>query len=579
MRQVGTTTSNPGQWARLLPWLGALIGLLWFLAVGGGPTLYPTNLDWLGAGDHATHVLGWLHFRDAPWGFPLGRAPNLMHPLTMTVALSDSNPWVALALKPFSQWLPRDFQYIGPWLALCFVLQGWMGIKLMELLTPRASQRLLGAALFVLAPVLLQRASLGHDTLCAQWMIIALFWLYLRPREDARAAWRTLGWALLLNVLAAGIHPYLVVMIFPLTLALLFTTVRKERLLSWRSAGAALAVGSLAVVAVFAAFGYVGQGVRSGAHGFGFFSANVLALINPAGWSHWLPGFPSGRGQYEGFGYLGTGILGLGVMLLWKPGSWWPQAKAEVKARLPLVLMVLGLTVLAFSSVVMVAGWTVLSVRKLVEPLLPVLGAFRSSGRFIWPLHYAVLTGLIALVVWRWRQRPGVATGVLLGAVLLQALDSTDFWERSSFRGEPWPRLRAPTWASLDPFYRHIVLFPPNIVGSEVPCIRSKFPENAHAIFGYLAYRQGMTTNSGYAARLNEASVLAMCESLRADVESGRLAEDTLYVVDAPEQARFQRLGPAVTCGLLDGFTVCVAAKEGRFREALMHAPSMPVPQ
>jgi len=576
---VGTTTSISDGWARLLPWLGALIGVLWFLVVGGWPTLDPTNLDWLGGGDRAAHVLGWLHFRDAPWGFPLGRAPSLMHPLTMTVALADANPWVALALKPFSQWLPRDFQYIGPWLALCFALQGWMGVKLMELLTPRVSQRLLGAALFVLAPVLLQRAAMGHDTLCAQWMIIAMFWLYLRPREDARAAWRALGWALLLNVLAAGIHPYLVVMIFPLALALLFTVVRRERHLSWRWAGAALVGGSLAIGAVFVAFGYVGQGVRSGASGFGFFSANVLALVNPAGWSYVLPGFPSGRGQYEGFGYLGTGVLGLAVLLLWRPWSWWPQAKAELKARRPLVLMVLALTALAFSSVVMVAGWTVLSMRQLVAPLLPVLETFRSSGRFIWPLHYAVLMGCIALVVWRWRQRPAVATSVLLGAVILQVLDAGDFWERACFRGEPWPRLRAPEWASVDPLYRHIVLFPPFIVGSEEPCVQGTFREDDHARFGDLAYRQGLTTNSGYAARLDAANIRAVCQSLRADVESGRLAEDTLYVVDAPERARFQRLSPDVTCGMLDGFTVCVAAKEGKFREALMRAPSVPVSQ
>lgn len=579
MRPVGTTTSISDRWARLLPWLGALIGLLWFLVVGGRLTLDPTNLDWLGGGDRAAHVLGWLHFRDAPWGFPLGRAPSLMHPLTMTVALSDSNPWVALALKPFSQWLPRDFQYIGPWLALCFALQGWMGVRLMELLTPQASQRLLGATLFVLAPVLLQRAALGHDTLCAQWVIIAMFWLYLRPREDARTAWRALGWSLLLNMLAAGIHPYLVVMIFPLALALLFTTVRKERHLSWRSAVAALAGGTLAIGAVFVTFGYVGQGVRSGASRFGFFSANVLALVNPAGWSYVLPGFPSGRGQYEGFGYLGTGVLGLGVVLLWGPRSWWAQAKEQMKARRPLVLMVLVLTALAFSSVVMVAGWTVLSLRQLVAPLLPVLETFRSSGRFIWPLHYAVLLGGIALVVWRWRQHSAVATGVLLGAVILQVLDAGDFWERTSLRGEPWPRLRAPEWASVDPLYRHIVLFPPFIVGSEDPCVQNTFLEDTHARFGDLAYRKGMTTNSGYAARLDAARIRAVCQSLRADVESGHLAEDTLYVVDAPERARFQRLSPGVTCGMLDGFTVCVAAKKGQFREALMRAPSAPVPQ
>jgi hypothetical protein len=187
--------------------------------------------------------------------------------------------------------------------------------------------------------------------------------------------------------------------------------------------------------------------------------------------------------------------------------------------------------------------------------------------------------GCIALVVWRWRERPSVATGVLLGAVVLQVLDSGDFWERACLRGEPWPRLRASEWASVDPLYRHIVLFPPFIVGSEDPCVQGTFPEDVHARFGDLAYLKGITTNSGYAARLDTASVRAVCQSLRADVESGHLAEDTLYVVDAPERARFQRLSPGVACGTLDGFTVCVAAQEGQFREALMRAPPALVPQ
>ncbi|PTL78965.1 DUF6311 domain-containing protein [Vitiosangium sp. GDMCC 1.1324] len=564
-----------GRQERLLPWFGAALGVLWFLAVGGGPTLDPTNLDWLGGGDLAEHVLGWLHFRHAPWGFPLGRTPGLLYPHVMTVGFSDSNPWVSLALRPLSHWLPQDFQFIGPWLGLCFALQGWMGVKLMGLFTPRASQRLLGAALFVLAPVLLNRT--GHDTLCAHWMLTAMFWLYLRPREDARAAWGALGWALLLNVLAAGVHPYLEVMVFALTLALLFATVR-EQYLSWRSAGASFAGGSLAVGVIFAAFGYVGQGVSSGASGFGFYSADLLTLINPMGWSRMLPGLPTGPGQYEGFGFLGTGVLALAGMILWKPSRWWPQAKAEVKARLPLVIMVVLLAVLAGSSVMTAAGRTVLTMRKLMGPLLPLFEPFRSSGRFIWPLHYAVLTGLIALVVWRWRQRPGVATGMILFAVLIQAVDTPDVWERARFRGKPWPRLRAQEWESVDPFYRHIVLFPPAVNGSTVPCVENTFAEGAYVSFGDLAYRKGLTTNSGYPARLDEKQIEAVCTALRADIESGRLAEDSLYVVDEPKLAVFQRLGPSVTCGVLDGFTVCVAAKEGRFREALMRAPSPSVP-
>ncbi|WP_164000798.1 DUF6311 domain-containing protein [Pyxidicoccus caerfyrddinensis] len=558
--------------ARFLPWAGAVLGLLWFLALGGGPALDPTYLDWLGWGDFAQHVLGWLFFRDAPWSFPLGRTPDLMRPLMMTIGFSDSNPWVSLALKPFARWLPQDFQFIGPWLALCLALQGFMGVKLMALFTPRASQQLLGASLFVLAPVLVFR--FGHDTLSAHWLLTALLYLYLRPRSDARAAWRTLGWALLLNVFAAGTHPYLEVMVFALSLALLFSTVWPEQLLSWREAGAAF-VGASAVVGVlFLAFGYMGQDVSSGASGFGIFSADMLALINPMDWSHMLPLPPARVEQYEGFGYLGTGALALAIVALsGSPSTWWPQARAGARARLPLLVMVMLLTLLAFSTTMTAGGITVLTMRRLAEPLMPVLGIFRASGRFIWPLHYLVLTGILALATWRWRRHPALATGLMLGAVVLQVVDTERLWARNRFRTAPWPRLRAPEWEGVDIFYRHVVLFPPSIHGSAEPCVESTFAQDAYVRLGDLAYRKGMSTNSGYAARINENHVAAVCASLKADVEHGRLAEDTLYVVDPPRLELFQRQGERVTCGELEGFTVCVVAREGQFREALRRNP------
>ena len=560
------------RWGGLVPWAGAALGVLWFLVVGGGPTLDPTNLGWLGGGDHAQHLLGWLHFRDAPWALPLGRIPSLLHPLPTTVGFTDSNPWVSLALKPFSRWLPQDFQFIGPWFALCFALQGFLGVKLMERLTPRVSQRLLGASLFVMAPVLLNRH--GHDTLCAHWLLLGLLWLHLRPRPDARAAWRDVAWAFAFNVLAAGIHPYLLVMVFVLTLALLLALVNREGLLSWRAGGLAL-VGLLGVVGgLFVLLGYVGQGPSLGTDAsFGHFSADLLALFNPMGWSRLLPTLPHGPGQYEGFGYLGTGALLLAGVLLAKPSGWWPRAKEELRARRPLVLAVLALTLLAVSTVVTVAGLKVISLRGLTRALMPVLAPFRASGRFIWVLDYAVLAGVLALVTWRWRQHPRVVTGLLVGAVALQFLDTDDVYFRGRFHGVPWPRLGAPAWEQVDPSYRHVVLYPPAIQHWADPCGAQAFPENAWVRFADLAYRKGLTTNSAYVARLDAPRMKAACEALRADVRSGRFQEDTLYVVDAKEREAFLRPEAGLTCGDLDGYTVCVAAKQGRFREALRDTP------
>ncbi|MCP3102308.1 DUF6311 domain-containing protein [Myxococcus sp. K15C18031901] len=558
--------SVPAPSAGLAPWVTALLGLLWYLAVGGGPTLDPTNLDWLG-GDLSQHTLGWMHFRDAPWAFPLGRTPSLLTPLPMTVGFADANPWVSIALKPFSPWLPRDFQFIGPWLALCFMLQGWLGARLTSLFTSRVEQQVLGGALFFLAPVLLFRT--GHDTLCAQWLLTAMLWLHLRPRASARDAWRSLAQALVVLVLASGIHPYLSVMVFALGVALLARLAWREQLLSWRAAAGALVVAGGVSGGLFFLLGYVGQGVSAGSHGFGFFSADLLTLVNAMDWSWLVPGLRTQPGQYEGFGYLGTGVLVLVLVALGTPKELGAWGKARLREHLPLVVCVLLLALLAFSSVLSVAGVKVLSLRKLFSPLAPLLGAVRASGRFIWPLHYAVVTGLLALTLARWRQRPALGSGLLLGVVLLQALDTRELWTRNHFTPAPWPRLQAPEWAQVDASYRHVVLFPTYVHLSESRCARSGFSERDSVLFADLAYRRHLTTNSGYPARVSEARVTEVCQTLQTDVEQGRLARDAIYVVDPARMALFRRLGDAVTCGVLDGFQVCVAEREGRFREAL----------
>jgi len=53
----------------------------------------------------------------------------------------------------------------------------------------------------------------------------------------------------------------------------------------------------------------------SGLGGFGFFSFNLNALFNSLGTSRWLPGLELyDARQYEGYAYLGLGMLLIGVV-------------------------------------------------------------------------------------------------------------------------------------------------------------------------------------------------------------------------------------------------------------------------
>src|SRR5512146_2873505 len=116
---------DPGRMGRAPELAGAAFGLLWFLLIGGHRAIAPGAFEWVGRGDVAQHVQGWLFFRNASWALPLGRITDFCAPAGTTVGYTDANPLLALPLRIASPLLPRDFQYVGLWLALCFFLQGW----------------------------------------------------------------------------------------------------------------------------------------------------------------------------------------------------------------------------------------------------------------------------------------------------------------------------------------------------------------------------------------------------------------------------------------------------------------------
>jgi len=130
------------------PLVAALFGAIWFLwAMGGRSILSPTHLEPVLVDDWSTHVLGWLFFRNERFAIPLGKLAGLLYPVGTTVGYTDSIPWVALVLRPFSSLLPTDCQYIGAWLLLCFILQGAVAARLVSIVTDAPAHQALGGAL------------------------------------------------------------------------------------------------------------------------------------------------------------------------------------------------------------------------------------------------------------------------------------------------------------------------------------------------------------------------------------------------------------------------------------------------
>jgi hypothetical protein len=543
---------------RLAPWVAALGGLGWFLWLGGGNVLPPTRIDWMMREDWVLPLFGWLFYRNAPWGLPLSASPYHLYPYGTSVALTDGTPLVAVLLKPFEALLPADFQYTGLWLGLGFVLMAYFGARLVGTVSSRPVHQVLGGVLLALAPPLAAR--FAHPSLCAQWLLVALLWLHLRDYPDAAAGRRGLGVAALVNTVAAGNHPYLVAMLVPLTLALA-VRLALGRVLGWGQAALA-ALGVVALdVGVFALFGYFG-GSELGAEGFGDFSADLATLFNPMGWSKLLPSLHAAPRQGEGFGFLGVGVMLLLVVAAASAVLHFRQLRALPWRRaVPLGVTVGLMAFYALSWRVTWTGTVVAELRGLYEPFSRVTSAFRSSGRFVWPLCYLLMGGAALLTLRLWRSRPWVGTVALAAAVALQAYD----WraERSPLqRPGDFRRLQAPEWKELAGTYRHLALFPPQV---QWVCPYNEPLVNALA---YVAYRTELTFNSGYASR-TPPELARLCH---APLRPGGLDTDTAYVVTPEHLPAFLREG--ARCGVLEGLPVCVArGRTDAFARALERQP------
>ncbi|RKG86136.1 hypothetical protein D7W82_17640 [Corallococcus sp. CA049B] len=474
------------------------------------------------------------------------------------MALTDGNPWAALLFKPLSPLLPVDFQYTGPWLALCYALMGYFGARLVETVSPRPVPMVLGGTLLALSPVMAAR--FGHPTLCAHWLLLALLWLNLRDIPDARAATRSLGLAALFNAIAAGTHPYWVAMLMPLTLALGVRLAWSRKLGPARVAALCGGIAALDV-GLFALFGYFGGG-GLGAEGFGDFSADLATLVNPMGWGRLLPDLPAAPRQGEGFGYLGAGALLLGVVACVSLFARRREARTlDWRRVLPVALVVLLMAVYALSSRVTWLGQPVADLGALYAPLVKATNAFRASGRFIWPLHYLLVVGAVLVVARLWRGVPAVTVAALTVALALQAYDVRE--EKSAlFKPVRFHRLKSPEWDALKGSYQHLALFPPQV---QWVC---RYDEPLVNALAYQAYRLKLTFNSGYASRTPE----ALAAECRAPLPAGGLDASTAYVVLPPHVQPF--LDAGARCGLVEDLPVCVVGSNtDAFAQGLARQP------
>jgi Family of unknown function (DUF6311) len=514
-----------------------LLGALAFFGVTGGRLLSPRNIAWLSEGDAAQYFLGWHFFRLAPWGFPLGSSPYFGAELSSSIFYADGLALFAIPFKALSRFLPATFQYTGIWLLCCFVLQAWFAWLLLGLLTRARLARACGMLLFVFAPPFLGRVG-GHYQLAGQWLVLAALYLCLARRELARGyAWPLLAFTVGL------VHSYLTAMVLGLWLTdwlrrVFFDGRTRADLLQL------ITVPGAVVLALWQAGMFM---LEHGAlkAGFGEYRMNVLSVVNASGWSYLLPPIPQDRGDYEGFNYLGLGVLLLALSVL--PSVRYALLGLRKRRRYwPLFALLLGFTLFALSNRVGFARHTFEI--PLSKSLIDYADILRSSGRMFWPAFY-LLCWVLLRALFR-RYPPRVAAALLFVAALAQTVDTSAGWRtqraQQMVSGTTWASpLRSPFWADVPANYDQIRMVPPRNI------------ERNWQVFAYFAAMHGMTSDAVYLARIDKQKAASAKRQAELAVNKAQYLPRTLYILDRHYQAAARRSANGSTLvAEVDGFLV-----------------------
>jgi hypothetical protein len=415
--------------------------------------------------DFATVMIGDTYYAHAHG--PTLAAQNLDYPAGTNVAMLDGVPLVALAQRAVFALTGIVPNLLALWIGFCFVANAvsfaWLLTTLrVKGLVPIAA----GSAIAVQMPALLYR--FGHVAHIAWFFFLAALALYFLSRQRRRAFFAAMAAVLGLALLT---NSY----IFLTSAAILATTL----VALWRDGAltlrgmmlrlAGLLALTLAVMSLTQHLAYAGIPRL----GYTYYSLNLLGPFVPQ-WSDLLglrePLLAVG-GQYEGYNYLGAGVLALilGAIGFGAAATRGQSLIATLRPPLRrhrwLVVLCLALTLLAVTYRVTIGPLDIFkdaldhqAATRFLE--LNVFSAIRASGRLFWPV--ACLIAAASVAVWCRTTRPAIAAAGLIAAALLQTADTKTL--RTAVRHEaatvlPWMLMRD-TWNPLLARHDAVAVYP-----------------------------------------------------------------------------------------------------------------------
>lgn len=430
--------------------IGCIIGAIIFIAIYGIDIINVTNDTWLldsskteQLWDLTQHYLGWIFYRNSTWQFPLGLVEGLYnHPVSITY--TDSIPLFAFICKLLSPILPATFQYFGIFGLLCYMLMGGFGALITCRFTKSIFINSCSSFLFVMSPSLLKRM-FYHTALAAHFLILAAFclWLYRDYTIKKRSTYITL-WSII-AIFATTINPYLTPMVLGILLcSLLQELIEKKKFIPILSG---LFFPPISIFISGYIFGIFHGNVSPSSEGLESLSFNLLQFINPTNyllsidnmvynWSElnlslFLPSLPSNSPwQEEGYAYLGFGLIILSLIItvtalfriLTKNITFQNITRRTMSIILSVSLCCIVFLLLALSPKATI-GSDVLYHISYPDFIFDLLSIFRSTGRFIWPIYYGCISGILLLCIYLFSSKKKPLYFLFLFTIVLQTTD------------------------------------------------------------------------------------------------------------------------------------------------------------
>lgn len=496
--------------------VAGLYGAIIFCMIYGVKILNPTYDDWLyTGGDMTQHYMGWLFYRRSDWHFPFGLVDSVLGDTLYSCMYTDSIPLFALFFKILSPVLPSTFQYFGLWGIFCFAMSGAFSSLLIYKFNKNPVFCIIASTIYVLCPAVLHRMY-GHESLAGHFIIILALVLWAYQNHQWKKAWMqklmpAILWGLL-GIITVYTHIYFLPMIYCILLASVITDIGKHKKI-FRPVSSFISVTAFSLIALAVIGAFYGDGSQA-AVGLGMTSANLNTFWNGmevgglnifagevARGSKYLKAPASDYWQFEGFAYLGLGVL-IAVLIsivivlvhcIVKKDKFFGNLKnIFIKYKWYMIAFLAAFVAALFFAVSPKCTFNDKVIYEIHYPqkIEEILSIFRASGRFAWVCDYLIFTGVLFVI--SKINKKIISTVILAICVCIQTADLSDMIASKAWFKETKTYvspLLDPRWDEFAIGSEHMVILPYDI------------PSTTSYALGKLAYDYGLTMNHFQVAR------------------------------------------------------------------------------